>query len=798
MDTFIRNLRYALRALSRSPGYTFTVILTLALAIGANTAVLSVIDAVLLRPLPFPDPDRLVYLKEERELEQTYVGVLRLEDWNRMNSTFQAISGYGISDGTDTSGDLPVKTQYASVMPRFLDVLGVNPALGGNFTSDEHRAGGPSAIIVSERTWHSRFNADPDILGKPIPGEDVFGEFTFTIKGVMPGAFKFPGDVDMWVSDKVDATWLQRNPTYSYVRAIGRLKPGVTLEQARTDLAVVQAQLAEQYPDSDKDIKVHIEPLRDALVGETNRSLWLLFGAVSVLLLIACTNIAALMLARASQREHEVAVRYSLGAKRTAVVKQILTEAAVLAFAGAVFGLVLAIAATSLFRAVAPDLPRMDELAIDGRIVLYTVFSTVVVTLLCGLLPAVRSTRSGYALSGSGRGQVSSRHTAQWLLVIIQVAMSVILLAGAGLLVRSINELSHVDPGFDPEGLLAFRIYGSYLEDYGRAKQRINNTMHELESMPGIDAAATANAMPGSPRQGRSQFELDEGRAGPEAPLVAAPLAVSSSYFRTLGIPLLAGELCRQPEGNRSGEVMVNSIFVNRYFPGRNVIGLHLSGPGIFANPGSGVRIAGIVGDTRELGIDREPVPAVYLCNEAPSQLPLYLVRTAGDPMAVAQAVRRKMYELEPLRAVYDIAPLTETIGNAYAENRLRTWLLVFFAAAALSLACLGVFSTLSYIVSQRRREVGLRMALGAVRRNIVAQFMMKALRVAGIACVAGLALSFAFTRVLSGMLYGVSPSDPVTIVSVIIIVFVVAALASFMPARRAARLDPMQTLREE
>jgi predicted permease len=800
-DILADNVRYAIRTLVRTPGFSFMVIVTLAIGIGANAAVFSVINAVLLRPLPFPDAGRLVYLKEKRELEETFVGVLRLEDWNRLNSTFEAISGYGVADGTDTSGDLPAKTRRANVMPRFLEVLGVNSLLGRAFTDDEHRAGGTNAVLISERLWRSRFNADPDVFYTPMQVEDVAGDFSYSIAGVMPASFSFPDNVGMWASDKTDAAWLQRSPSFSYVTAIGRLKPGVTLEQARADLEVVQAQLAQQYPDTDQGIKVYIEPLRDALVGETNRSLWLLFGAVTVVLLIACTNIAALLLSRAAQREHEVAVRFSLGAKRSAVMVQMLSEAGVLAVTGAVFGLVLAVATTGLFRTIAPDLPRVDEIAVDGRIVLYTVFSTVVVTLLCGLLPAVRSARSDYVLSRSGRGQVSMHHTLQWLLVGIQVAMSVILLAGAGLLVRSINELSRVDPGFDPEHVLAFRIYGSYLEDYGRAKQRINNTFNELEMMPGIEVAATANAAPGLPRENLTQYELDEGRAESEMPLVATPLAVSSGYFRTLGIPLLAGELCRQPDNNRPGEVMVNRVFVDHYFPGRNVIGLHLSGFGTVVSPGSGVRagrIAGIVGDARELGIDREPVPAVYLCNEAPSQLPLYLVRTSGEPMEMAGAVRRKMYELEPLRAVYDISPLTDYIGDAYAENRLRTWLLVFFAATALSLACLGVYGTLSYVVNLRRREVGLRMALGAVQRNIIAQFMFKALRVVGIASMIGLALSLAFTRVLSGMLYSVTPTDPVTLTSVIVIVAIVAALASLLPAVRAARLDPMQTLREE
>lgn len=796
MNALLRDLRYALRQLRRSPGFTAAAVLILGLGIGANSAVFSAIDAVLLRPLPFPDADRLVRVSQTlKGAPDAHIAPVRLEEWNRLSSTFEAITGYYPEDASDTSGDLPERLRRAWVAPRFLDVWGVTPALGRGFTAAEHREGGPSAALISDRYWRNRFGADPNVLDRAVR----IGDRSSPIVGVMPASFLFPDrEVDLWfpVSGQFAQNSAQ-NRQLRWYTGVGRLKPGVTPAQARADLAVVQMQLGEQFPDPDREIGVHVEPLKETVVGGVRGSLWLVFGAVSVLLLIACTNIAALLLARAARRKQEIAVRLSLGASRTAVVGQLLTETAVLALAGAALGLLVAAGASAAFRVLAPELPRLEEVAIDGRILLYTVASAVAVALLSGLLPALRSTRGAGSLTTTGRTQVSPRHAPQWLLVGVQVALSVTLLAGAGLFLRSFEKLSRVDPGFDPTRVLAFRVSGNWSEsaDWDRLAQRISGTLDELGALPGVQAAATSWSLPGVPVQYQIEFELVEGRSETEAPLIADWRTVSPTYFETMRIPLLAGELCRQPLDAQSvSEVMVNRSFADRYFPDRSAIGLHLA----WEDGSQTGRIAGIVGDARELGIDRDPAPTLYACSSSPSPFPAYLLRTSGEPLAIAGAVRRKLHELEPLRSVYEMAPLEERIEGAFAENRLRMVLLVLFAGTALSLACLGVYGTLSYAVGLRRREVGLRMALGALQSKIVLLFLLKALRVVGFACGVGLALSFAFTRLLSGMLYGVSPSDPITLFGAVVMVMAIAALAALLPARRAARVDPMIALRTE
>ena len=789
-ETLWRNVRFSVRGLRRTPGFTATVVLTLALGAGANIAVFSVIDAVLLRPLPYPDADRLMRLSQVEGVSgETRIAPVRLADWNRLNSTFKAIAGYSTSDAVDTTGDLPERLRQAVVTPRFLDVWGISPALGRGFTDSEHRFGSPVVVMISDRLWHSR-GGDRTVLDRPIRSAGM----SVSVVGVMP-PFLFPErDVDVWAAHPVDAPYAQSRRGGWFVGAVGRLKPDVTIEQARADLNVVQAQLAAQHPDTDRDVRVRIEPFKETMVGGSRGSLWLLYGAVCVLLLIACTNIAGLLLSRAAQREHEVAVRYSLGASRAAVVWQMLTEAAVLAIAGALLGLPLGAAASRALEILAPDLPRIENFALDGRMLLYTIGSVVVLTLLCGLIPAIRSARGAPALLRSGRTVMSPRHSLQWLLVGVQVALSVTLLSGAGLLVRSLEALSRVPAGFDAAKVLTFHVTGRFGEDggnYDRVVARINRTLDELTAVPGIDAAAVTTMLPGVPGNEQKEFTLSEGAAKAER-LVAEQRIVSPSYFATMQIPLLAGEYCGRPADARgSSEVMVNRSFADRYFPGTQIIGRRLAGPG-------GDRIVGIVGNARELGLDREPVPTVYACFSAPNPSPWFLVRTTGEPLAAAHALRVKIKELEPLRPVYDIAPLEERIGDAYARNRRRTFVLASFAVAALLLACLGVYGTLSYVVSLCRREVGLRLALGASQRAIVLQLLLKAVRVVGLACAAGLVLSIVFRRALSGMLLNVSPSDPATLCAVAVIVTAVAALAALLPALRASNVDPIRALQTE
>jgi putative ABC transport system permease protein len=546
-----------------------------------------------------------------------------------------------------------------------------------------------------------------------------------------------------------------------------------------------------------------MEPLKDTVVGTARGSLWLLFASVSVLLLIACTNIAALLLSRATRREQEIAVRFSLGSSRWAVASQVLTETAALASLGAAAGLGVAVAASFALRRIAAGFPRIDEVAVDAPTLLYTLVTVVGVTALCGLAPALRSMPAGgIRASRSSRGQVSGRHSLQWLFVGTQVTLSVLLLAGAGLLVRSFQELGSVDPGFDPDPVLTFRVTGSYGEPFDRRLQSVNAMLEQLRGIPGVEAAATSSPVPGvlndhsGFEMSAQQFMLVEGADAPDQLLQAETRIVSPSYFATMRIPVLAGEPCRfrVPSADaQEREIVVNQAFANRFFAGRSPVGLHIE-QGTLTS-----RIVTVVGDAREYRLDREPAPTIYACTTAFAYPPLaFLLRTQGDPSALVGAVRQRMKEIEPERSVYDILPLTERMGTEYAQDRLRTALVVLFAAAALSLVCLGIYGTLSYVVSLRRREVGLRVALGALSSTIVAQFVTQALRVVGVACAAGLVLSIGFARAMSGLLYGVSPFDPLTLAVVIVVVIGVAALAAFIPSLRASRIDPMEALREE
>jgi predicted permease len=785
IDQTLRNVRYAIRSLLRTPGFTATAILTLALGIGANIAVFSALDAVLLKPLPYPNPDRLVRLRQLSESAgDTDVVRVRLTDWDRLNSSFAAISGYLVEDLSDTTGGEPERVRRATVLPRFTEVWGVPPAIGRSFTEADHRAGGPAtAVLISDRYWRRRFNADPDVLTKTVR----FGNRSYRVVGVMPPSFVFHDrDVDWWTPEWVDAPWMTR--TAAGIIGIGRLRPATALEQARADLTRVQAALAQAFPATDRGLRPVLTPLKDDLVGSTGRSLWLLFGAVSVLLLIVCSNMAALLLSRGAQRTPEIAVRYSLGATRRSVIAQLLTEAGVLAVFGGSAGLVIAIGATAALQQLATHVPRLSDAGIDTKLTIYSLTTVGVVTLLCGIIPAWRAAGGRTPRIDTG-ARVTPGHSLQWTLAGVQVALSVGLLSGAGLLLQSAAALSRVDAGFDAAHVLAFRISGSFGEDTGdRIVQRINRTLDELEALPGVTAAATTNALSAVAESNLREIELVGGQPG--EPVIAETRIVSPSYFATMDIPIVAGQLCQRPAAARAAvpEAMVNRRFVDRYLSGRHAVGLTVAGR----------RITGVVGDVREAALNLEAESAVYLCFSAPTPFPHFLVRTTGDPAAAAAAVRRRVRDLEPLRSVYDVMPLEERIGDAYAENRLRTTVLTAFAGGALFLACLGVYGTLSYLVGLRRREVGLRLALGAGRSRILRQFLGEGLRVPAIAAAVGLLLSSASARVLSGMLYGVEPGDPATLAGAVALVVAFATVAALIPAIRASCLQPMRILREE
>jgi putative ABC transport system permease protein len=681
------------------------------------------------------------------------------------------------------------------VSPRFLQVWGVAPELGRDFNAAEEHWGGPNAVLISDQYWRRRFGASPDAIGKTLR----LGDLSFTIVGVMPASLAFvQRNVDLWSVSAPDFPLAQRRDL-SWLLGIGRLKQGVTLAQALADLATVQADLARQFPKPDAEIHAGIEPLKEQTIGGVRESLWVVFGSVTLLLLIACVNIAALLLSRAAGRQHEIAVRFSLGASRASVAAQLLTEVLLLALAGGGIGLGLAAVAARVFRVLAKDLPRVDEIGLDWRIVLYALICAVAATLACGLLPAMVGTRRrslAGLLASSGRSQVSGRRQARFALVGVQVALAVTLLAGAGLLLRSFQALGRVAGGFDPDHVLTFRISASWgetgnLEASGQTVKRI---LEAVAALPGVESSAATFLLPGVPGNFPVELNVAEGRAESEPKVIAESRIGSAGLFATLRIPLLGGEMCPQESSIRA--MMVNRSFANTYFSGAAVIGKHLGQPGNLYFPSAVV--LGIVGDARERGLDHEPVPTIYYCGLIMQPGLYFLARTHGDPMTLAESVRRKLHEVEPARSVYDVSPLNAHLSDAFAENRLRTVLLTFFALTAISLAGVGLYGTLSYLVNIRQREVGLRLALGALRGQIMRQFLGQGMRVSLLGCVAGLGLAAAFTRVLARMLFGVSPWDVTTMSGVITLVVTVSTAASLLPAARAARVEPMKVLRDE
>jgi len=793
MDRLTQHIRHAFAALVRAPAYSVTVIVILALGIGATTAVFCAIDAVLLQPLPFPAADRLVRVSQtEKNIPNSNISPARLQDWSRLSTAFDALSGYYSEDISDTTGDFPERVRRATVAPQFMAVWGVSPALGRGFSQADYGAG--NVLLISDRYWHSRFSADPNVLHRAVK---ISGH-TWPIIGVMPAAFAaVDHDVDFWVPMGLDPARIPRQAPY--YTGVGRLKGGVSVEAAQTNLGLVQSQLARQFAATDSRIAPDVTLLQEASTADMRVSLLFLFGAVWVLLLIACTNIASLLLSHAAQREQEIAVYFSLGASRLTVIGQLLTETALLALAGALLGVLVAATATALLRELMPSVPHIEELVISWRVVSFAVLTAAGVTVICGLIPAVRSIRTYQALRTGARTQVSSRHILQWGLAGAQVALSVALLSGAGLLLRSLDHLSRVDTGFDARGVVTFHVSGGYSEtlDMNRMLQRIQTTIGDLAALPGIEAASTAARLPGVGTDTQTEYQLVESSGDRDSRFVVQQAIVSPGYFSTLKIPILSGETCRAPAALGTAvsfDAMVNREFVERFMGGRSPIGLHLKDPALSAIS----HVVGVVANAREIGVDRAPEPTIYTCDPAPNPFLFFLVRTRGDPRAVIGLLRARLKEREPLRAVYEIGTLQDRIDAAYAQNRIRTLLLLLFAVAALLLTCLGIYGTLSYSVALRQREVGLLLALGAYRRQIIVRFLLEALVVVGIACVAGVALTLGSSRLLSGMLFGVAPTDLTTLSSVVVLVVVVAVTAALVPATRAAMLDPMLTLREE
>jgi len=787
------------RSLLKRPGFFCAVVSTLTLGIGANSAIFSVIDAVLLKPLPYPNGDRLMALFESnprKKQPHENPAPVRIEEWNRMNQSFMAISGAYTENIAEVSGELPEMLVSARVSPRFFSVLGTAPLIGRTFSPEEDLFNGPNAAVLSERLWRRRFGADAAVIGKALR----VGNYSYPIIGVMPDSVQFPApNVDLWVPAKLPPVVMRARES-RWESAIGRLKEGATMQSAQADLSAVQARLAGPFPATDVNWSPVVEPLKEETVGGVRRSLWILFGAVSFVLLITCANVACLLLAQAHAREREIAVRFSLGARRGQVIRRLLLEAFCLAIPGCLLGLAVSFAGTSIFRRAAAVLPRADEIRLDWRIVVFTLSLSLATAILFGLIPAVRSTRGEVAgmWAQSSRSQIGGRHRIQRLLVSAQVALAIVLLAGSGLLIRSLSRLGQVSLGFDPEHVLAFRISGSFAEtnDRPRLAQRLNRTLENVQTIPGVRAAALSFGLPGAGPALASQFHIVGQDTEAEGKRVFADEdSVTPGFFSLFGIPILSGSTCRislDPKAQLTA--LVSRSFADTYFPGQSPIGHYVRE----GNYPVQLQIVGVVGDIRKHGYARDPQPTVYWCGMPSNPFPEFLVRSAGDPLRLSEPVRQRIHATDPNRAVYDVKRLSDYVSSTLTGRRFQMILLSSFAATALLLAAVGLYGVTSFLVSLRTREIGLRAALGATRSRIFGQILREGAVMTAAGIVFGLAAALILSRFIASLLFGVAPTDPITFLAVSLLLACVSAVALWFPARRATNIDPMEALRQD
>jgi putative ABC transport system permease protein len=776
------------RTLFKRPAFFLAVVMTVTLGIGANSSIFSVIDAVLLKPLPYPSSDRLMALYESnprRKTEHGQVAPVRVEEWNRLAKSFSGIAGAYTESLAETSGSLPERLVVARVSPRFFSVLATPPLAGRAFSPEEGLFNGPNAAVISERLWRRRFNASPSAIGATLR----LGSYSYPIVGVVPDSFRFPApDADVWTPSGLPPG-VMTNRQARFYTAVGRVREGMALKTAQAELAGVQGQLAIQNPKTDTNWTALAEPLKEETVGGARRSLWILYGAVSLVLLIACANVACLLLAQAQQRRRDIAIRFSLGARRWQVVKELLRESFCLALPGALLGLALAEAGASLLRKSAAVLPRVDEIQVDWRIVAFTLTLCLLTTVLAGLFPALRATKTITA-----RGQIGGSGRSLAALVSAQIALAVVLLIGSGLLIRTLSNMGRTPMGFEPHNLLAFRISASWgeINDASRVERRMVRTLETLRAIPGVESAAIALGLPKEEKDSPIEFTIP-GRDAQGEKLFADAQLVTSDYFHTMRVPVLSGETCNANYDAKAPSVaLVNRAFADRFFPGESPLGRSIA-------TDVPSRIIGVVGDVRQHGASHDPVPTIYYCG-IPRFYPdpEYIVRSAADPMLIADAIRRQVRSIEPNRAVYELTRVTDALADSDSARRFQTLLLGLFAGTALLLAVVGLYGVMTFFVSQRTREIGLRMALGAQP----SQILTRVLRIAAITSASGMALGLLgatlLTRQLQDQLYGVSTLDPATFSGVAALLALVAAAAALLPARRAMAVDPIEALRQE
>jgi putative ABC transport system permease protein len=802
------DIRYALRTLLTAPAFTAVAVLTLALGIGANTAIFSIVNGILLKPLPFPHPEQLIRVWSVNGSAQNFdapASVNDLEDWRAQRNAVAEIGGWFYQaggSGIDFTGrGEPKRLQAAFVTPGFFPTLAVRPVAGRLPREDELVRGGPDRnVVLSYAFWKREFNADPSIFDKTI----TLGGDPYRVLGALPESFRFPGDeVDVYApySSIPD----EAIPHIRPVRILGvvaRMKPGVTLERAGAELNAIVKRLAQQYPEDKNWDAATVMPLRDSIVGKVRTGLLVLLGAVGFVLLMACVNVASLMLARATVRERELAVRVALGAGRWRLVRQLLTESLVLAIVGGAVGLLFAFVGVRALVALSGDqLPRTSEVHVDAAVLLFSLVVSLVTGVLFGLVPALRaaSPSVGLTLREGGRGMAGgSSQRMRNTLVATEVALAVVLAVGASLMTKSFLKLLQVNPGFKPDHLLVvnFTIATRRYDDIqGRYRGYYTAVLDRVRSLPGVIAAGAAKDVPFRGEGERVSF-LPEGMtvgANEERPN-AQLLHISDGYFKALGVPILAGrEFERADDTTRATVFVINETAAKTWFPRQTAVGRVLR---IGDAP---ITIIGVVGDVKQTAMDEATKPSVYIHNLQNSRVRVNLVvRTRGDPMLLARPVEDAIWSLDKDQTITSVTTFDDLMGQSVARPRLLTMLLGLFGALGLVLGILGLYGVLAYLVSQRQREIGVRIALGARPADVVRMVVTRglALTLSGVA--AGLVGALLLTRFMQGVLFNVAPTDPSTFVLVTLALIAVASVASYIPARRATRVDPAIALRME
>ena len=816
MNSLLKDIRFGVRNLVKRPGFTLVAVITLALGIGANTAIFSVVNGVLLRPLPFKEPERLVTVWERRAnsgAANLPVSGHEYVAWKEQSHSFAALTLIQ-TDGFNLTGNGdPVTVNAAWVSVDFFPVLGVPPLLGRGFLAGEDQGSGAKVVVLGQKLWSQRFGSDPNVLNQTVTLNDQ----SYTVIGVMPTLELMP---DVLVP--LDLPNEARKVGKHSHQVLGRLKPGVTLGQAQADLAHVSHQLEQDMADANAGHGVQVLDLHEDLTGDTHLALFTLFGAVGFVLLIACANVANLLLGRAASRQKEMAIRAALGASRWRLIRQTLTESLVLAVVGGALGLLSAIWLIDLFRGItAINMPRLDQISLDGRVLAATAGFSVLTGLLTGIAPAWRNSgpRLAQWINEGARSSASAgRRRISSALAVLEVALAMILLVGGGLMLKSFVRLVQVDPGFNPHQVLRLDLAlpGPRYRESQQQKAFYQQLIAGLSTLPGVESVGATTQTPLSPGDNWCAFAI-EGRPDPPKgdQQQAATRAVSNDYFRTLQIPLRKGRFFneadarialplirwydQQPypehfnEPQAAPAVMINETMARIYWPNEDPLGHRLR---IIASPW--MTVIGVVGDVHHTGLNTRPNPEVYLSHlQEPSGSLAVMVRTAGDPKQLAAAARGQVRALDKDLPVV-LTTMDQVFADSVAGQRFNTLLLGIFAALALVLAMIGVFGVINYSISQRTHEIGIRLALGAQRRDVFQLVIGQGLVLALLGVAIGSAGAFALTRLIAGLLYGVSPTDAATFVAVSVLVTMVALLACYLPARRATKVDPLVALRYE